>query len=255
MLIDTHAHLNLSSFDDDREEVVHRARDAGVEIILDVGTDLETSRKAVQNCQQIEGVHAAAGIHPHDSVKAGMQDLDEIEKWLDNPKVVALGEIGLDYHYDFSPPEIQRDLFSRQLRLAQRKDIAVIIHMRESMEDGLVTIDRSGKSPWKGVFHCYGGTVEEVDLVLERGFYISFTGVVTFRNFKDIDKIRAVPLHKLLLETDAPYMAPVPHRGKRNEPGFLVDTARVLADIYGVDYETFTEATTANARMLFGLEN
>ncbi|MBN2030376.1 TatD family hydrolase [bacterium] len=255
MLIDTHAHLNLTPFDGDRESVVRRAKEAGVEMIVDVGTDLETSRKAIQNSQLIEGVCAAVGIHPHDSVKAGKKDLDKIEKWLDDPEVIAVGEIGLDYHYDFSPPEIQQELFSKQLLMAQEKGFPVIIHMREAMQDGLETIDRSGKAPWKGVFHCYGGTVEEVHTVIERGFFVSFTGVVTFPNFKNIEKIRAVPLERLLLETDAPYMAPVPHRGKRNEPGFLIHTASALAAIYGIDYETLAEVTTANARRLFGLEN
>lgn len=255
MLIDTHTHLNLKSFDNDRLEVVQRAREADVEIVLDVGTDLKTSRKAVQNSQQIKGVYAAVGIHPHDSAKVGKQDIAEIRKLLDHPKVVGLGEIGLDYHYQFSPADIQQEMFSMQLRLAQEKNMPVIVHMREAMQNGLKIIDRSGKAPWKGVFHCYGGTVEDVQSIIERGFYISFTGVVTFHNFRDIEKVRAVPLDRLLLETDTPYMTPVPHRGKRNEPGFLIHTARVLADIYKIEYEELAEVTTSNARMLFGLEN
>ncbi len=255
MLIDTHAHLNLKSFDGDREEVVRRAKNAGVERIVDVGTDMETSRKVIQNSRQIDSVYAAVGIHPHDSVKAGEKDIAEIEKWLDDPKVVALGEIGLDYHYQYSPDEIQQEMFSMQLRLAQEKKMPVIVHMREAMQNGLKTIDRCGKAPWRGVFHCFGGTVEDVHNVVERGFFISFTGVVTFHNFKDIETVRAVPLDRLLLETDAPYMTPVPYRGRRNEPGFLVHTAKVLADIYEIDFEKLAEITTANARMLFGLEN
>ncbi len=255
MLIDTHAHLNSQPFDGDREEVIQRAKEADVQVILDVGTDLETSRKAVGYSEKIDGLYAAVGIHPHDAAKAGKQDLNEITRLLDHPKVVGLGEIGLDYHYHFSPAEIQQEIFSKQLRLAQEKNKPVIIHIREAMQDGLVIIDHSGKSPWKGVFHCYGGTVEDIPLVLKKGFFISFTGVVTFHNFKNVEKIRAVPLDRLLLETDAPFMTPVPYRGKRNEPCFLIHTAKTLADLYGIDYEELTKITSSNARMLFGLEN
>lgn len=255
MLVDTHAHLNLTVFSGDRKEVVQRAKKVGVGIILDVGTDLKTSQKAIQNSQEMDGVYAAAGIHPHDSAKVERQDIAEIRKLLDHPKVIGLGEIGLDYHYRFSPAEIQQEMFSIQLRLAQEKKMPVIIHMREAMQNGLKIIDRCGKAPWRGVFHCFGGTVEDVHNVVERGFFVSFTGVATFHNFKDVEKVRAVPLDRLLLETDAPYMTPVPHRGKRNEPAFLVHTANVLADIYGIDFENLAEITTANARMLFGLEN
>ena len=255
MLIDTHTHLNSQPFDDDREEVVQRAKEADVQVILDVGTDLETSRKAVEYSEKIDGLCAAVGIHPHDAAKAGKQDLTEIKKLLDYPKVVGLGEIGLDYHYHFSPAEIQQEIFSKQLCMAQEKDKPVIIHIREAMQDGLEILNRSGKPPWKGVFHCYGGTVEDIPSVLARGFFISFTGVVTFHNFKNVEKIRAVPLDRLLLETDAPYMTPVPHRGKRNEPCFLIHTAKILADLYDIDYEELARITTSNARMLFGLEN
>ena len=186
MLIDTHAHLNLNTFDGDSTAVVRRAKEAGVEMILDVGTDLESSRKAVQNSQQIDPVYAAVGIHPHDSSRMGSKDLVAIEQMLNYPKVAALGEIGLDYHYDFSPVKIQKEVFSKQLQLAQEKNIPVIIHMREAMQDGLEIIDRSGHAPWKGVFHCYGGALEDIPIILDKGFFISFTGVVTFRNFRGI---------------------------------------------------------------------
>lgn len=256
VFVDTHAHLNLDLFDSDRDEVVQRAREAGVEMILDVGTDLKSSRRAVEDCERHDGVYAVVGIHPHDASRMkGKGDLSEIEKLLDHPKVVGVGEIGLDYHYDFSPREIQQEVFARQLRLAKGRGLPVVVHVRKAMQDGLKILGESGDPPWEGVFHCFGGTVEDVPKVLEMGFFISFTGVVTFRNFRNFDKIRGVPLERLLLETDAPYMAPVPHRGRRNEPCFLVHTARLLAEVYGVGEERLAEVTTANARILFDLRN
>jgi len=253
--VDTHSHLNLDRFDNDRDAVIQRAAEAGVDMILDVGNDLETSRRAVKNSEKYDDVYATVGIHPHDASSMKEIDLSEIEKFLDHPKVVAVGEIGLDYHYDFSPREIQKKIFAQQLQLARERDLPVVVHMRKAMQDGLKVLDESGDPPWKGVFHCFGGTVYDVPRVLERGFHISFTGVVTFKNFKKNEMIREVPLKRLLLETDAPYMAPVPHRGERNEPCFLVHTAKAVAKVYGVEEERLAEVTTTNARTLLGLRS
>jgi TatD DNase family protein len=254
VLVDTHAHLNMAKFDDDRERVVQRAHEADVHFILDVGIDLKASRLAVQNAETYDVVYAAAGIHPHDASKMGPSDLREINELLCHPKVVALGEIGLDYHYDFSPRPKQADVFRQQLRLAQARKMAVIIHIREAMEDGLAILDEIGPLPGGGVFHCFGGDADDADHVLERGFYISFTGVVTFRNFKMQAAVRAIPLDRLLLETDAPYMAPVPLRGKRCEPCFIGHTARVMADILAISESRLADATSENAARLFGWE-
>ena len=251
MLIDTHTHINMDKFDSDRGDVIQKAVDAGVEIILDVGTDLKSSQKAVKNSERFEEVRAVVGIHPHETARAEEHDIQEIEKLLEHPKVVGIGEIGLDYYYDFSPMEIQKKMFSRQLRMAKEKKLPVVIHVREAMKDTMEILDTVGDLPARGVFHCFGGTVEDVHRVLEMEFFISFTGVVTFNNFKSFDKIHEVPINKLLLETDSPYMTPVPHRGKRNEPCFLIHTARKLSEIYGTELDYLAEATTKNAERLF----
>jgi TatD DNase family protein len=253
MFIDTHAHLNMDAFDEDLNEVIRNARKAGVEAIIDIGTDLPTSQKSIQISLTNDMVFASVGIHPHDAVKTEESDFVELEHLAGQSKVVAIGETGLDYHYDFSPPDDQKHVFKIQLLLARKLHLPLIIHNRQAFQDGLDILDDAGNSPWKGVFHCFGGSAEEAHKILERGFHISFTGVVTFKNFTKRDVVRTVPLEKILLETDAPYMTPVPHRGKRNEPKWLIHTAQVLAGIYEIDLNRLLEITTANARSLFGM--
>lgn len=253
MLVDTHAHLNMGKFEHDRADVIQRAQEAGVRFIIDVGNDLETSRLAVHNAESYDPVYASTGIHPHDAKQVGPSDLMEINELLLHPKVVALGEIGLDYHYDFSPRDKQGELFRQQLRLAQARKMPVIIHIREAMGDGLAILDEIGELIAGGVFHCFGGNAEDAVHVIERGYFISFTGVVTFKNFKKQDVVRKVPLDRLLLETDAPYMAPVPFRGKRCEPAHVKQTALALAEILQISEEALSKATTENAVRLFGL--
>lgn len=254
-LVDTHAHINLAQYDEDRPRVVRRAVEANVRYILDIGTDLESSRRCVKNCETFDSVYSVVGIHPHDAVKMGSGDLDEIEKMLSHPRVVGMGEMGLDYHYDFSPRDIQKDLFYRQLRTARKYELPVVVHVREAMIDALDVIDQAGSLPWSGVFHCFSGTRDDITAVLERGFHISFTGVVTFKNFGKAGSVKAVPVQKLLLETDAPYMAPEPNRGKRNEPAYLIETARKLADLFQISTEELSSITTATAIQLFRLEH
>jgi len=251
LLIDTHTHINMDKFDNDREDVIQRARDAGIKIVLDVGTDLKSSQKAVENSERFKEVRAVVGIHPHEAVRAKEQDILEIERLLEHPNVVGIGEIGLDYYYNFSPEEIQKEIFSRQLYIAKEQKLPVVIHVRKAMKDTIEILDTVGDLPARGVFHCFGGTVEDVHRVLKMGFFISFTGIVTFHNFKNFDKIRQVPINKLLLETDSPYMTPVPHRGKRNEPCFLVHTARKLSEIYDTELNNLAGTTTKNAQALF----
>jgi len=252
--IDTHIHLDLKPFAQDLEEVLRNARKAGVDRMITVGTDLNSSRASVALAEKHRMLWAAAGIHPHEAANAEATHLTEIERMTRHPRVVAVGEIGLDYHYDFSPRHIQKKLFLQQLKMSRRFNLPAIIHVREAMEDALEIIDTSGEPPWRGVFHCYGGTAEEVPEVLSRGFHISFTGVVTFKNFKHADAVKAVPLDRLLLETDAPYMTPVPHRGKRNEPVYLPYTAVWIANTLNMDPELLMQSTTRNAVSLFKLE-
>jgi TatD DNase family protein len=252
-LIDTHCHLNMAEFDGDRQEVIRRATAAGVEFILDIGTDVVSSRKAADSSKVHPSVFAAVGVHPHEASKISPLDLQTIGSLLDDPKAVALGEIGLDYHYQFSPPETQKSLFRNQIDIGMTRGKPLIIHVREAMSDAMQILKEAECSRFRGVFHCFAGSAEDVPLLLEMGFYFSFTGVVTFRNFGKQDVVTSVPLNRLLLETDAPYMTPVPLRGKRNEPAMLIHTARRLAEIYAVPVETLVSQTTANAKALFGL--
>lgn len=230
-LADSHCHLDDPQFDADRDAVLERARASGVECILVIGTD-------------------SAGIHPHDASRATPEVLDRIGEALARPEVLALGEVGLDYHYHFSPPEVQRAVFVEQLRLARGAGKPVIIHTREAWEDTLGLL----RKHWEGagVFHCFTEGPEEGRQALELGFHLAFGGVVTFPKAERIrEAARRTPSHRLLIETDAPYLAPVPHRGKRNEPAFLAATARKLAEIRGETEETLAQVTTANFARLF----
>lgn len=242
----------MDRFEEDRDAVVERALAAGVTAMLDVGNDLSSSLRVVENCEAYDSVFGAAGIHPHDAA-CDQDKLAGVKDVLAHPKVVALGEIGLDYHYDYSPRDLQKEVFEKQLGLARQMNLPVIIHVREAMADALVILDRFGDDPWRGVFHCFGGSVFDVPRVVERGFHISFTGVVTFKNYQGADMVRAVPAHRLLIETDAPFMAPVPHRGKRCEPAWIAQTARKLAEIRGEEFEILAEKTTENACQLFDI--
>jgi len=252
-LIDTHAHLTMEHFRDDLPEVIEKSKASHLNHIIDIATDLETSRKVIQNCEKYEMIFGAVGIHPHDSAKHTQPDLVELETLLDHPKIVALGEIGLDYYYDYSPRPVQKKFFTEQLKLAARLDIPVIIHIREAMKDGLEIIHDLDSIP-RGVFHCYSGTEQDLSAILDLGFYISFTGVVTFKNFKKQSVVKAVPPDRLLLETDAPFMTPVPFRGKRNDPSYISYILQAIADIHDRSESSLAKKTTANAEALFGME-
>lgn len=253
LLVDTHAHLSGEEFEGDRDAVVRRALEAGVETIIDVGTDVASSVKAGGFAEKQPAVFASAGIHPHEASKASAGDLERIETLLDSPKTVAVGEIGLDYHYSFSPHDVQQTVFLRQIEIGLRRKKPLIVHVREAMRDALAVLRSADTAPYRGVFHCYGGTLREAEEVLALGFHLSFTGVVTFRNYAGPDIVRAVPPDRLLLETDAPYMTPVPLRGRRNEPAFITHTLLRIADMRGETAESLATSTTRNARTLFGL--
>jgi TatD DNase family protein len=260
MFVDSHAHIDGEEFDADREEVVERARAAGVRAILNVGTGDPHSgslERAVAVAEEYEGVYAAAGVHPHD---ARLYD-EEAERRLlsvlrGSERIVALGEIGLDYHYDNSPREAQREVFARQLRLAKAEGLPVIIHSREA-DDETVEILRAemAGAPRGGIMHCFGGGARMAQAVLELDFMISFAGNVTFKKAEELREVaRTVPLERLLVETDCPYLAPVPFRGRRNEPAHVVETARFLAELRGVGHEEFGRLTSENFARFFGLE-
>ncbi len=260
MFVDSHAHIDGEEFDADRDDVVARARAAGVGAILNVGTGDPHSgslERAIEIAGRYAGVYAAAGVHPHDArlyTDAAEERLFRLMRG--QPRVVAWGEIGLDYHYDNSPREVQREVFKRQLRAARELSLPVIIHSREADEDTveILTSEWAG-APRAGVMHCFGGSEWMAERVLEIGFFISFAGNVTFKKAEPLREVaRLVPLGRMLVETDCPFLAPVPHRGRRNEPAFVAETAGFLANLRGVGVEEFGRVTTENFEQLFHLK-
>lgn len=252
MLIDSHAHLEMKEFDADRKDVIERAASAGVECIVTVGTNLALSRKALAIARQYDPIYATLGVHPHDVAKADDKTFDEIRAMATEPKVVAYGEIGLDFFRNISPRKIQEDMFARQLELACELKLPVIIHDRDAHEQTLRMVRAS--SVRRGVFHCFSGDWGMAKECIDLGFYISVPGVVTFDKSQVLhDVVRQAPLDSILLETDCPYLAPVPHRGKRNEPAFMVHTAKKVAQIKGMNWEDVANAASDNTRKLFDL--
>lgn len=250
-LIDSHCHLDDKQFDPDRAEVIARAREAGVERMMAIGTgdgppDLEA---ALRLARQHDFIYATVGVHPHDAAKATPETFAALEALSRESKVLAIGEIGLDYHYDFSPRDVQHDVFVAQLKLAATAGKPVVIHTREAWEDTLALLREHASGA--GIIHCFSGGPEEARHALDLGFYLSFGGVVTFPKAEALrDAARMAPEDRLLVETDAPYLAPVPKRGKRNEPAFMVETARRLGEVRGVAPERIAEITTANFERL-----
>jgi len=253
MLIDSHAHLEMREFDSDRNDVIERAELAGVDCIVTVGTNPGLSRKALSIAHQYENIYATVGVHPHDVAKASDKSFDELKALAEDPKVVAYGEIGLDYFRNISPREKQREMFAKQLELAQELNLPVIIHDRDAHEETLRMVKDSGVR--LGVFHCFSGDWTMARQCIDLGFYISVPGVVTFDKSKVLQEVvRQAPLDTILLETDCPYLTPVPHRGKRNEPSFIVHTAKKVAEIKKLPWEDIAQTAARNTRKLFSIE-
>jgi TatD DNase family protein len=260
MLIDSHCHIDGDAFDDDRDDVVQRAKDAGVVMMLNIGTgDPHTDdfRKAVAVAEKYENVYASVGVHPHDAKlfdDAAENHLTELAK---SEKVIAWGEIGLDFYYDHSPRDVQRDVLRRQIRIARELDLPIIIHSRDADDETveILTEECGGENFRGGIMHCFGGTASMADALMQIGFLISFAGNVTFKKADNLrDAARVVPMDKLLIETDCPFLTPVPFRGKRNEPAYVEHTARFLADFYDVAFQTLAEQTTRNFLDFFRLK-
>ena len=252
MLIDSHCHLDDKQFDPDRDAVIQRALEAGVERMMAIGTgdgppDLEA---ALRLARRHDFIYATVGVHPHDAAKATPETFAALEALAADTKVLAIGEIGLDYHYDFSPRNVQREVFVEQLKLAGRAGKPIVIHTREAWDDTLLVL----REHWSGggIIHCFSGGPGEARQALDLGFYLSFGGVLTFPKADALrEAARLAPEDRLLIETDAPYLAPVPQRGKRNEPAFMLETARRLAEVRGVAPERIAEVTTENfARLM-----
>ncbi len=253
-LIDSHCHLDSAEFDADRDAVIERALAAGVEHMMAIGTgngppDLEAG---IRLAEKHAAFYATVGIHPHDAAKASPDDFKHLADLLEHPKALAVGEIGLDYHYGFSPREVQKSAFIEQMAIAAQAKKPIVIHTREAWDDTLELIERH----WTphgigGIMHCFSGGPEEAHRAIDLGFYLSFGGIVTFPKALTVqESAKAAPRDRILIETDAPYLAPLPKRGKRNEPALMVHTARKLAELRGESYEGICSATTENFRRL-----
>ena len=253
MLTDSHAHLDDPAFDPDRDQLVPRARAAGVTRIVTVGTDVEGSRRACDLAAANDGVWAAIGCHPHEADKF-VDDVSGLRDFAKRPKVVAIGETGLDYAKKFSSIENQKKLFRAHLRLAAETGLAIVIHCRDAHDDVRAILREEAKPPVRGVIHCFSGNARDAAAYLELGFVLSIAGPVTFSNATGLRAaIQGVPMNRLLVETDCPYLTPVPHRGKRNEPAYVRHTAEAVAALFDVPLETFAEASTRAAGEVFGL--
>jgi len=257
--IDSHCHIDGPEYDADRQEVIARALDAGVTTMLNVGTGDPGSavfERAAELAERHKNIYAAIGVHPHDAKlfdeAAEIRLIDLVKQ---SSKVIAWGEIGLDYHYDHSPREVQRDVFRRQLRIARALDLPVIILSRSADDDTIdILRDELDSYGRAGVLHCFGGSLQMARDALDLGFYISFAGNLTFKKAEDLrDVARQLPLDRLLVETDCPYLTPVPYRGKRNEPARVVETAGCLATLHGRESEEIGRITSENFRQLFGV--
>jgi TatD DNase family protein len=251
--IDSHCHLDNEQFNPDRDDVIQRALDAGVEHMVAIGSgdgppDLEAG---IRLADRYPAFYCTVGVHPHDAAKATPETFKHLAELLQHPKAVAIGEIGLDYHYDHSPRQVQRDVFIEQMRIARDARKPIVIHTREAWQDTLALLREHWPTDIGGIMHCFSGTPAEAQQSLDLGFYLSFGGIITFPKSLDVqESARLAPAGRILIETDAPFLAPVPRRGKRNEPAFVVETARKLAELRGVPLESIAATTTANCRTL-----
>jgi TatD DNase family protein len=258
MFTDSHAHIDGQEFDGDRAEVIQRARAAGVELILNVGTGDPHSgafERAVELGKKHESVFTAIGTHPHDARLYDDAAEQKIKNLISDDHVIAWGEIGLDFHYDNSPREVQLEVFKRQLRAARECDLPVVIHTREAEAETIEILKREYEgAERRGVFHCFSGSMDLAQRALEIRFMISFSGIITFKKAEELRAVaKQVPLDRLLIETDCPYLTPIPYRGKRNEPAYVVEVARTLAGLHGVELEELGRITSENFNRFFGL--
>lgn len=253
--IDSHAHLDFDQYDVDREEMIQRAKDIGVTNILQIamGPSNEKIARCYSLVQQYSHMRMAVGLHPHDADKYTPEVHDLISSYSTKDKVAAIGEIGLDYYYENSNRENQKNCFSRLMDLAIEKKLPICVHTRDAFDDTYALAKE--KNIFKktgGVIHCFTGTEDQAKQFVELGAYISFSGVVTFKNTEELRRaVQSVPMNRMLIETDAPFLAPIPYRGKRNEPSYMIETAKTIAAIKGISLDEVAQATTTNAKQLF----
>lgn len=250
-IVDTHCHFNHQQFEDDIPEALQRAEAAGVGRMIVVGYDLESSRAAVRLAEKYASLFAAVGVHPHDARSWSRETAEEIRVLAQHPRTAAIGEIGLDYHYNFSSVDEQKQAFKQQLWLAADLQMPFIIHCREAYPDTLAVLE-SRPEGLNGVMHCWAGTEQQAQQAVDTGLWLGIGGLATFKNAEEVRQaVRNVPLERIVLETDAPYLAPVPHRGKRNEPAYTALVAQRVADLLQLPYTEIAESTTRNAEALF----
>jgi TatD DNase family protein len=257
MIIDTHAHIDVADYDEDREAVIQRARESGVQYMVNIGCDVESSYRSMELSEQYDFIYATAGVHPHDVKSIDANTYTHLRQLLLHPKVIALGEIGLDYFKNYSPQDEQRTHFRKQIQLAREMKKPIVIHSRDANEDIIAILSEfypKDPTAHSGIFHCFSGDQELADKALEMGFYISFSGSVTFKKSDGLrDVAKTIPADRLFAETDCPYLTPAPHRGKRNEPAYVNFTAERLAEIRGLKIEDVERTMALNFFELFGI--
>jgi TatD DNase family protein len=256
MLIDSHAHIQGKEYAGETEAIIARARDAGVETIIAVGGagDMSSNTEALALAHSFPNVFATVGMHPHDAKDVGAEELAKLEELTADEKVIAVGETGLDYYYNHSPHDVQCRVFAQFIRMARETQLPIIVHERDAANQAADLLRDEGQGELRGVIHCFTGNQEAARDYLNLGFYLSFTGIITFKNAHALrEVVRQVPLERMLVETDSPYLTPVPHRGKRNEPAFVRFVAETIAQIKRVTPEEVARVTTQNVRDLFGI--
>jgi TatD DNase family protein len=256
MLIDSHAHIQGPEFSGDAGEVIDRASKAGVEKIIVVGGagDLSSNDAAIALAESYAGLYATVGMHPHDAKEVNEETFERLAALAQRPQVVAIGESGLDYYYNHSPRQVQSEIFCRFIHIAQESRLPLVVHVRDAYREATEIIKREGQGKLRGVIHCFTGDYSAARSLLDLGLYLSFTGILTFKNADPLREVaRRLPLDRILLETDSPYLAPVPHRGKRNEPAFVRFVAETLAQVKGLPFEEVAQATSHNTRELFAI--
>lgn len=254
MLIDSHVHLNNEQFDLDREYLIKNLKNNGIELVVNVGADLKSSIESVELAKEYENIYATVGVHPHSAKDLTDDMLEELKDLTKEKKVVAIGEIGLDYHYDNSPRDIQRKWFKKQIQLAKELDLPIVVHSREADQDTLDILKEESKG-LKAIIHCFSSDRAMMKEYIDLGFYISLAGPTTFKKTDELKEVaKEIPIEKLLVETDCPYLAPHPYRGKRNEPMFVKHTAELIAKLRGMTLEDLALQTNKNTKSIFAID-
>ncbi|MBN1408497.1 MAG: TatD family hydrolase [Calditrichaceae bacterium] len=254
MFVDTHTHLDFDIYDEDREKVIQRAIENQVIAIITIGTDVETSKQAILLAEKYASIFASVGIHPSDCANVKNKDFQFIRELASHEKVVAIGEVGLDYYHMHAEKEIQHSAFKNQIQIARELNLPLIIHNRDSHQDMLKVLKEENVKDIGGVMHSFTGDIDFLEKIISMNMHVSFTGNITFKKSTSDDLVKKAPVENLLLETDSPFMTPVPLRGKRNEPAFIVHTAKRIAELKEIDLELLGRITTENAKNLFKID-